>query len=128
MARKEKSNVEQMDDEVIKCFIHPNTGREVTTQEERRLVAERWCAGDYDHHRELAKERGLLPVALVIASLIDIDHPLLCSARGVTMNSVEAAIAVTNAMFKKLVVAQPMDNSFHTMHVERTGKVEVIHR
>lgn len=123
MSRKEKGNAEQMDDEVIRCFIHPQTGREVTTPAERREVAERWCAGDYEYHHTIARKHGLLPVALIVAALIDIDHPLLVSGRGVAHNSIECAIIVTNTMFKKQTVAQPVrNNSFHRQAVERIRK------
>lgn len=120
MTRKPKSNAEQMDDEVIRCFVHPNTGREVTTPAERREVAARWCAGDYDYHHAVARKHALLPIALIVAALIDIDHPLLCNGRGVNYNALDCAVIVTNIMFKGQKVAQPVSNdSFHTLPVER---------
>ncbi len=108
MPRHEKSNVEQMDDEVLKCFIHPNTGKETTTPAERREVAERWCAGDYEFHHSIAVKHGLLPIALIVAALIDIDHPLLVSGRGVAYNSIECAVIVINIMRTRGNVAQPL--------------------
>lgn len=119
MSRKQISDVEQMDDEVIKCYIHPVTGREETTPAERREVAERWCSGDYTYHHAIAFQHGLLPIALLIAALIDIDHPLLVSGRGVVFNSLQCAVIVTQAMLHKTKVAQPLPDSFNTQPVER---------
>jgi hypothetical protein len=124
MARKEKNNAELMDDEVIRCFVHPNSGKEVTTPAERREVAERWCAGDYEYHHPIARKHGLLPVALIVASLIDIDHPLLTSGRGVAYNALDCAIIVTNIMFKGRAVAQPVqNNSFHRESVQPVERI-----
>jgi hypothetical protein len=124
MARKAQSNVQEMDAEVIRCYIHPSTGREETTPEERREVADRWCAGDYEHHIGVANKHRLLPIALLIAALIDIDHPLLVSGRGVAFNSIQCAVEIIQAMVKNQPVAQPIEtqlpvNSFHKDPVER---------
>jgi len=119
MPRKAQNNVQQMDDQVIRCYIDSH-GREVTTQDERRDIAERWCRGDFEHHIEVAGKHELPPIALLIAALIDMDHPLLCSARGVVYNSLEAGLILTDIMLKRLGVAQPVqEDSFHTLIVER---------
>lgn len=118
MPRPVESNVKQMDDAVIRCFIDPN-GKEATTQAERREIAEQWCAGDYSHHLTLAHQRGLLPMALLIAALIDIDHPLLCSPRGVLYNSLKCSIIILNVMRSGQTVAQPVESSFNRQAVER---------
>src|SRR3990172_8775795 len=110
MTRTATNNVQQMDNEVIKCFIHPQTCKEETTQAERREVAEQWCAGDYSHHMSIAHKHGLLPIALLIAALIDIDHPLLVSGRGVAYNSIQCSILIMNVMRDGQTVAQPMSN------------------
>ncbi len=121
MPRPVKSNVEQMDDEVIKCFIHPETGKEMTTRDERRAVAEHFCSGDYQFQHTIASKYGLLPIALIIAALLDIDHPLLCSPSGRLYNSMAAAIRIIQVMNKGETVAQPVEtSSFHRQAVERT--------
>jgi hypothetical protein len=120
MPRIAKTNVQQMDDEVIKCFVHPNTGKEVTTPAERQEIAERWCAGDFEHHHTIAALHGLLPIALIIAALIDIEHPLLVSARGVLYNSLQCSMVILQVMKDRQSVAQPIAaHSFHSQPVER---------
>lgn len=114
MPRKEANNVQMMDDAVIACFIHPATGAEVTTQAERQAIAEQWCAGDYSYHHPIAEKHGLLPIALIIAALIDIDHPLLISGRGVAYNSIACATIIINTMNKGETVAQPVKR--HSIH------------
>jgi len=119
MSRKAEDNVKIMDDEICKCFIDSN-GKEVTTPAERQDVARQWCAGDYSHHRDIARKHGLQPIALIIAALIDIDHPLLTSGRGVAYNSMQCALIVIQTMNAGRTVAQPVDNnSFHRQLVER---------
>ena len=123
MPRKAIDNVKQMDDEVIKCFIHPVKGTEETTQAERAEVARQWCAGDYSHHIGIAEKHELLPIALLIAALVDMDHPLLSSGRGVAYNSLQCSIIITNVMYHGETVAQPMaTHSFHSRPVERIEK------
>jgi len=114
MTRKASDNVQEMDDEVIRCFLDPNTNQEVTTQDERRAIAEQWCAGDYSYHHPIAEFHGLLPIALLIASLMDIDHPLLVSGRGVAYNSIACATILINTMNKGETVAQPVRK--HSIH------------
>ncbi len=119
MTRTAQNNVQQMDDEVIRCYMNENTGREETTQAERKEVAERWCAGDYHHHRMIAAQHGLLPMALLIAALIDIDHPLLTSGRGVAYNSLQCSIIIAEAMLTEQKVAQPVQLYSINSPVER---------
>ena len=126
MSRKAENNVKMMDNEVIRCFIqpegHPKAGKEVTTQAERAEVARQWCAGDYSHHYPIAEKHGLLPIALLIAALIDINHPLLNSGRGTCFNSIQCAVIILTTMHRGETVAQPFENSIHSQLVERINK------
>jgi hypothetical protein len=124
MARKAQNNVQEIDDEILRCYIHPSTSREETTPDERREVADRWCAGDYEHHIGMANKHRLLPIALPIAALIDIDHPLLVSGRGVAFYSIQCGAEIIQTMAKNQPVAEPIEtqipvNSFHKDPVER---------
>jgi hypothetical protein len=118
MPRKAKANAQSLDDEVIRCYIDDH-GREVTTIAERRDIAEQWCKGNYVHHHEIASKRRLLPIALLIASLIEIDHPLLVSpGRGVVYNAVDCAVIIMDVMLKNKAVATPA-SAFNLAVVER---------
>lgn len=65
-----------------------------TTQDERRKIALDWCLGDYQI-ADGYSARGLLPIAVIVAVLIDIDHPLLVSpGRGVMYGAVGCAVQV----------------------------------
>ena len=109
MTRKARPRNQDLDDEVIRCYIDDH-GREVTTILERKDIAEQWCKGNYVHHHDLAARHRLLPIALLIASLIEVEHPLLVSpARGVLHNSVDAAILLMEIMLKKQPVASPVE-------------------
>jgi len=117
MARKAQASAASLDDEVIKCYIDEH-GREVTTIAERREIAELWCKGNYSHHHTIATKRRLLPIALLIASLLEIDHPLLVSGRGVVYNAVDCAIILMEVMLKNQAVATPA-GAFNKAVVER---------
>lgn len=118
MPRKPKNQSNTLDDEVIRCYIDDH-GREVTTIAERREIAETWCNGNYAHHHTIAAERRLLPMALLITSLIEIDHPLLVSkGRGVMYNSVDCAVTIMEVMLKNRPVATPA-GQFNITVVER---------
>jgi hypothetical protein len=84
-----------------------------TATAERHEIAREWLGGNYEHHRRMAESHGLLPIALIIASLIDMDHPLLVSGRGVYLNSVEASVKIVQIMASKHTESyqQPVDNS-----------------
>lgn len=119
MPRKQINNAEQLDDAVIACYVHPSTGKEVTTPAERREVAERWCAGDYAYHHEIAQKHDLLPIALLIAALIDIEHPLIMRGTN-ALNSLKCSEIIVETMLHRANVAQPIPlDSFHNQPVER---------
>jgi len=65
------------DDAVQACFV---AGK--TSQLERYEIARTWCLGDKEHHIGFAEARDLLPAALLVASMIDIEHPLIVDERG----------------------------------------------
>jgi hypothetical protein len=117
MARTSKLSAGELDDAVIACYIHPNTGREETTPAERQEVAARWCEGNFEYHHEVATKHGLLPIALLIAALIDIEHPLVMRGTN-ALNSLQCAMEITTVMLKRETVAQPV-NSLHRLPVER---------
>jgi hypothetical protein len=116
MTRKPQADSHTLDDEVIACFIDAH-GREVTTITERQEIAIQWCKGNYEHHRLQAIKRRLTPMALLIASLLDIDHPLLVSGRG-AVNAVDAAVILSEVMLRKTPVAIPAE-VIHKKVVER---------
>jgi len=128
MSRKLDHSLKELEDQIINCFIHPegapNAGQEATTRETRRAVAEHWCQGDYHHHRAIAEQHGLLPIALIVASLLDIDHPLLCSASSRKYNALACAIKVLEVMNNQTLVASPVEvNSFNSPIVERMPRL-----
>jgi hypothetical protein len=117
MPRTPKPTVQEMDDAVVACYVHPNTGREVTTPAERQEVAERWCAGDFDFHHTIAKKHSILPIALLIAALIDIEHPLIMRGTN-ALNSLQCSLIIARVMLNRETVAQPV-HSIHILPVER---------
>ena len=53
-----------------------------TTVQERFDIALNWCLGHRDAHVSFATMRGIVPIALVVAALVDVEHPLLVDERG----------------------------------------------
>lgn len=72
MPRKANINSEEFDKAVGAVFEDY-----ATTEAERAIIAQEWRLGHYDHHVTYAQERGLLPIALLTASLLETEHPLL---------------------------------------------------
>jgi len=108
MPRKSKRRSEDhLIDQVIEVFHK-------TTQEERQEIAQQWCMRNYQHVYEYSST-GLLPIALIIASLIDIDHPLLCSpARGVMYNVLKCSILVLRVELLGIPVDMPVYEVVHS--------------
>jgi hypothetical protein len=119
MSRKAKNGNEQMDAEIVRCFID-NFGREATTSQERFETASQWCMGNYGYPIQIATEKGLLPIALIIACLIDVEHPLLVSpGRGVMYSSTACEVIIFQAMLQKTPLDIPVKYSVHKKAVER---------
>jgi hypothetical protein len=47
-----------------------------TTAEERAEIVRKWLAGDNDSYMEIATTRKLVPIAVLLGSLIDSEHPV----------------------------------------------------
>ena len=78
-----------------------------TTHEERQKVAQDWCLGDYNA-ADSYKVRGLVPIALIIAALDDIEHPLLVSpGRGLMYSAVGCAVVVLTVEIRNEAVDIP---------------------
>jgi len=61
--------------EVVRVF-------QLTGQQERFEIAQKWCLGERENHIGFAEARGLLPMALITGALIDVEHPLTVDERG----------------------------------------------
>ena len=125
MGRPRKPTIKELDDAIIECYIRPegkqNAGQEVTTIEERKTIAARWSSGDYEYHRSIAAEREVLPIALLIASLIEAEHPIIMSSAGLMYNSLKCSVILLQIMYRQQPVSEPIDLvSFHRSLVERT--------
>lgn len=68
----------------VEAVIAKLTDTQELTWDELFDVAEKWCRKDYEHHQVVAAEHGLVPIALLLAALLHVDHPLLISpSRGI---------------------------------------------
>ena len=72
MTRRDSIDPKEFDLKVQAVFVDG-----CTSAEERLAIAVAWCKGDYESYVRLGLDRGLLPIALIVGALIDIEHPLL---------------------------------------------------
>ncbi len=89
-----------------------------TSVDERERVALAFAAGKFNDHVSAATERGLLPIALITACLIDVEHPLLVDERGYLRAEtlLGCGVLVMEAIAESRVVPTPC------------VQVEVVHR
>lgn len=109
MPRKGRTCVDssEFDLEVQNVFIGGKT-----TIEQRRDIALRWCNGRYDEVDGMALGLGLMPVALVVGCLLDVDHPLLVQDGRLTCGSLGGcAVLVLKFELMRVVHMPPVDNS-----------------
>lgn len=124
MPRKEPLDTKSFDAEVVKAFA-PKLGGTVTTQEERRDYAYRWCTGERESYMDFAEARGLVPVAFMVACLVDIEHPLITTERGTLAypSLIGCAVRILEAELNAEVVHIP-SKLVHTPCVQ----VALVHR
>lgn len=84
----------------------------VTTMEERTSIAMAWCQNK-DNLRAwegMCKERGILPIDLLIVSLMQVDHPLLTKPNGdfALQNFVHARLRLIQATLRNEPVPIPL--------------------
>lgn len=101
-----------MHDAIIEVFRR-------TTQDERKKIAIDWCLGEYDAPDRFS-ERGLLPIAVIIAALIDIEHPLLVSpGRGLMYGATGCVVVVLGVVIRGEAVDLPyFPKVVHTLPVD----------
>lgn len=73
MGRKKHEAEKDLRDAIANVFVG-----EHTTIAERAWLAEQWSHGDHETYVRVAGEKGLTPIALILASLVDSEHPVLC--------------------------------------------------
>lgn len=90
-----------------------------TTQEERKKIALDWCLGEYDAPNQFVG-RELLPIAVIIAALIDIEHPLLVSpGRGLMYGVTGCVVVVLGVVLRGEAVGLPYyPKVVHTLPVD----------
>ena len=73
MGRQKHEAEKYLRDAIASVFVG-----ERTTIAERAWLAYQWSHGDHETYVGVAGEKGLSPIALIIASLVDSEHPVLC--------------------------------------------------
>jgi hypothetical protein len=95
------SNNEQMESDIVKVY-------QSFSRAELEVIAMEWCGGDYETSHRFP-ERGCLPIAVTIAALIAVDHPLLCDdIGGVIYSPMGCAIEVLNVILENRKIPQPI--------------------
>jgi hypothetical protein len=87
-----------LNDQIIEVFTS-------TTQAERVQIAKAWVDSYASDLSEYVTRTGLPPIALIVASLIDTDHPLLVSpGRGVMYPAVLCALIVLGLELNQVAI------------------------
>lgn len=79
-----------------------------TSIEERQGIAYAWCQGDHESYVVFAKEHKLLPIALIVAALIDTENPLLVRDGKLTTNEL-AGCAMLVLLIECRQLLKPVD-------------------
>ena len=96
---------------------------QATDRDQRITIAAHWQRGNFDHYMEFAAEHNLMPMALIIACLDEVSHPILGEAR--TFAGVSALIIMSEMRRGVIreVVQAPVDNS-EVVHVGQSVTIE----
>lgn len=131
LSKRKAEEQDTLEDQIIEAYRR-------YTREELNVIAALWCGGDYAISSRECEKRGVLPIALTIAALLSVDHPLLCRENGdvvySAMGCVEQCLDVM-LTGKQIVIplikvvhtpmcttcVHPVDNSKLYTSAERTG-------
>lgn len=94
---KQRPDYDPLGDEVALAYFH-------TTAPQRAQVAEDWVHGDQIKHKRFAELLGIDPDGLLLASLLDAEHPSICAPNGRPMG------ANYGVLFKKVLAYKPVHN------------------
>ena len=115
MPRKGKVDEQAFYNQVVSVFRQ-------TTQEERLEAARAWC-GNFSNPDALAARTGTSAIAVLVAALVDIEHPLVGNRRNVSVTS--AALDILTAELSGVPVAVPVCTQGLCTPVD---KLDFIHR
>lgn len=97
---------------------------QATTRDQRITLAAHWQSGNFDHYMEFAQEKNLWPIALIIACLDEVSHPILGEARTFTGVATLIIVSEMRRGVVREVVRTPVDNStlVHVAPIVTIGK------
>lgn len=124
MPRKHKN--EDNDDKAI----HEKLVRvfRLTSQEDRLDIAIRWCTS-FDVDEKFTINRDIEAIYFILAALIDVEHPLILSGRGLMYGFTACIVLILNVSLRR--VPQPIPYSQKSVHipcVQPVDNSEVVHR
>lgn len=94
--------------------------------DELKAIAYKWCSGDY-YANHCFPERACKPIAVTIAALLTVDHPLLCRPDGqVFRTMMDCATLILGVMLDQTPVEVPLiyiPQVVHMQTVDRKGQV-----
>lgn len=95
-----------------------------TNQDERVRIAKAWCDSYAADLSEYVRRTSLPSIALIIASLIDTDHPLLVSpGRGVMYGATACALIVLGLEINQFSIGS---NEANAMIIRLTRKLRAV--
>ena len=75
-----------------------------TTPQERFDHIVEWCKGNHEWHYDFCRERDITPIAFLLASLIEVEHPLICDGKNLSYTITGSMIEILKvALYKKVV-------------------------
>lgn len=91
-----------------------------TTADQRRDIALKWCLGQYDEVNGIAEGLEVMPIALIVGCLIDIEHPILVDNGRLLYRSLIGCAA-------RILLVEATHEVVHTPMLITSGQSEFVH-
>lgn len=117
MPKKDRTKFDDalFEQNIADCFIG---GR--ISGEQRRDIALKWCLGKYEEVQGIAEGLGVMPIAMIVGCLIDIEHPLLVENGRLLFRSLTACAV-------KVLYVELIHEVVHIPIVDNSGQSQFVH-
>lgn len=92
----------------VEHFIGQITDQQVTTWDELFEVAVQFCQKNYAYHVEVARRIGEKPGIVLLTAMLYVNHPLICSERGVMYSFMQCEAELIKAQLLETNLAVPV--------------------
>lgn len=91
----------------------------ITTWDAIYDVAVQFCEGNYQYHKDFAKQIGEKPATVILLALLHTSHPLICRENGPMWGLLRCQAEIIKAEVERRILPMPKHRDLSTDFIHR---------